>query len=40
MMHALSTPKARRSALVGNTAEHARRLVDFLLNALTTTART
>lgn len=35
MMHALSTPPAKRAALVEDTAGHARRLVDFLLHAVT-----
>ncbi|MEU4243408.1 TetR/AcrR family transcriptional regulator [Actinoplanes sp. NPDC026619] len=35
MMHALSTPPGKRAALAANTADHARRLVDFLLRAVT-----
>jgi AcrR family transcriptional regulator len=35
MMHALSTPPDRRAALAKDTAAHARRLVDFLLHAVT-----
>ncbi|MEV6348047.1 TetR/AcrR family transcriptional regulator [Actinoplanes sp. NPDC051851] len=35
MMHALSTPPDRRAALTQDTPAHARRLVDFLLNAVT-----
>ncbi|MFB9184962.1 TetR/AcrR family transcriptional regulator [Dactylosporangium sucinum] len=35
MMHALSTPPDRRAALAADTAGHARRLVDFLLHAVT-----
>jgi AcrR family transcriptional regulator len=35
MMHALSTPDDKRAALVRDTRRHARRLVDFLLNAVT-----
>jgi len=35
MMHALSTPPEKRAALASNTADHARRLVDFLLRAVT-----
>jgi AcrR family transcriptional regulator len=35
MMHALSTPPERRAALTTDTARHARRLVDFLLRAVT-----
>jgi AcrR family transcriptional regulator len=35
MMHAMSTPDDKRAALVRDTRRHARRLVDFLLNAVT-----
>jgi AcrR family transcriptional regulator len=35
MMHALSTPPDKRAALAKDTAGHARRLVDFLLHAVT-----
>ncbi|MFF5290211.1 TetR/AcrR family transcriptional regulator [Paractinoplanes globisporus] len=35
MMHALTTPADRRAALAGDTAAHARLLVDFLLSAVT-----
>ncbi|WP_432837487.1 TetR/AcrR family transcriptional regulator [Dactylosporangium sp. CA-092794] len=35
MMHALSSPPDRRAALANDTAGHARRLVDFLLHAVT-----
>jgi len=35
MMHAMSTPPERRAALAANTAAHARRLVGFLLDAVT-----
>ena len=40
MMHALSTPPDRRAALAGDTAGYARRLVDFLLGAVTAPAGT
>lgn len=40
MMHALSTPPDRRAALAKDTAGHARRLVDFLLHAVTAPAET
>jgi hypothetical protein len=35
MMHALTTPPELRPALAEDTATHARRLVDFLLHAVT-----
>jgi AcrR family transcriptional regulator len=35
MMHAMTTPADRRAALAGDTATHARRLVDFLLHSVT-----
>jgi AcrR family transcriptional regulator len=35
MMHALTTPADKRAALAQDTAAHARRLVDFLLHAVT-----
>jgi AcrR family transcriptional regulator len=35
MMHAMSTPPDKRATLARDTATHARRLVDFLLNAVT-----
>jgi AcrR family transcriptional regulator len=35
MMHAITTPADKRAALAGDTRRHARRLVDFLLNAVT-----
>jgi AcrR family transcriptional regulator len=38
MMHALSTPPERRADLVRTTGRHARRLVDFLLHAVTAPA--
>ncbi|GAA4250157.1 TetR/AcrR family transcriptional regulator [Dactylosporangium darangshiense] len=38
MMHALSTPPDRRAAAAADTAGHARRLVDFLLHAVTARA--
>jgi AcrR family transcriptional regulator len=38
MMHALSTPPDKRAALANDTVRHARRLVDFLLHAVTTPA--
>jgi AcrR family transcriptional regulator len=38
MMHALSTPPDKRAALARDTAGHARRLVDFLLRAVTAPA--
>ena len=38
MMHALSTPPDKRAALAGDIAGHARRLVDFLLHAVTAPA--
>jgi len=38
MMHAMSTPPGRRAELAANTGRHARRLVDFLLNAVTAPA--
>lgn len=38
MMQAMSTPADRRAALAADTGRHARRLVDFLLNAVTAPA--
>lgn len=38
MMHAMSTPADRRAELAGDTAGHARRLVAFLLTAVTAPA--
>jgi len=38
MMHAMSTPPGRRAELAASTGRHARRLVDFLLNAVTAPA--
>ncbi|WP_426502286.1 TetR/AcrR family transcriptional regulator [Dactylosporangium sp. McL0621] len=38
MMHAMSTPPDMRAALAQDTAAHARRLVDFLLHAVTAPA--
>ena len=35
MMHAMTTPADKRAALAGDTATHARRLVDFLLHSVT-----
>jgi AcrR family transcriptional regulator len=35
MMHAMTTPADKRAALAGDTASHARRLVDFLLHSVT-----
>jgi AcrR family transcriptional regulator len=40
MMHALSTPAARRAELARTTGAHAARLVDFLLRAVATPADT
>jgi len=40
MMHALSTPPDKRAALAEDTAGQARRLVDFLLHAVTAPAAT
>ncbi|GLX11538.1 hypothetical protein Misp03_84640 [Microbispora sp. NBRC 16548] len=38
MMHAMSTPPDKQETLARDTAGHARRLVDFLLNAVTAPA--
>ncbi|WP_344614972.1 TetR/AcrR family transcriptional regulator [Dactylosporangium salmoneum] len=35
MMHALSTPPGKRAILTADTASHARRLVEFLMHAVT-----
>ncbi|MEV6931626.1 TetR/AcrR family transcriptional regulator [Dactylosporangium sp. NPDC051485] len=35
MMHALSTPPGKRAVLAADTASHARRLVEFLMHAVT-----
>jgi AcrR family transcriptional regulator len=35
MMHAMSTPPEKRAELASNTGDHARRLVDFLMRAVT-----
>ena len=40
MMHALSTPAARRAEFARTTVAHAARLVDFLLRAVASPADT